>query len=751
LSRIQRHLSAVGLIIACSACTQRPGTSGDAGRPWAAPSLDRATRIFDTHRQRQISLSTMLAELARADVVFLGETHLDETTHRVESAVYEGLIALRNGQVVLAMEMFERDDQPALDDYVAGKITEAEFIERTDPWPNYGSAYRPMIEAARREGLPVIGSNVPVHLRRKLAMGGQETFENLPEEQRALLPEQLLAHTPEYWARVDNAIRGHMGMLGSPEPPEPEDRLYTTQSLWDNSMAEACAEALDAHPGHLVLHINGSFHSSRYDGTVRQLRLRRPELLVKTIAVAPTFSLATAGAKDAGRVADYYILAEAVARDANEGFYAVNVPAELRYRLHVPESATDQHEVPLLIWLCDDGFSAADGLRLWKERLGERIAIAAIEPIYPAQQEDLAQGGRWYGPETFDQDLSLLETGLDEVWGYLLRNHPVDPEAVVLAGEGTGATVVAFASLFAGRMESRSVAAHPRQFSKLRYFPLPLALDGGTDRGPSRELLVITDSASREWWQQELSDYARTGLADELVLATDDPWQRYRQVEQALAVRLGLPVPRPDEARTRRHIVLQVDTPRARLWARTYALSATDAATDVAIFGPGGPAAASEASGGDAESSQLPVDLGPSDFPNGKGFPLAPGPFGGTTVLVLPEGLDPKVSAEWEQFEEDGVLSRQHRFHRLRVAKRTGPDGLAAVLTQLKSENRKNILIVPARFCADPETMRTLRAETADLAEELTLHWQPGLGAGLRSIEPDSPPESPEVGTAGGR
>ena len=78
-----------------------------------------------------ISLDAMLDALAVADVVFLGETHTDETTHRVELAVYEGLLQRKQDRVVLAMEMFERDVQQALDDYLAGRIDEPQLVQES--------------------------------------------------------------------------------------------------------------------------------------------------------------------------------------------------------------------------------------------------------------------------------------------------------------------------------------------------------------------------------------------------------------------------------------------------------------------------------------------------------------------------------------------------------------------------------------------------------------------------------------------
>ena len=97
--------------------------------------------------------------------MFLGETHDDETTHRLELAVYEGLLQRKPRQVVLAMEMFERDVQQVLDDYLAGRIDEAAFLAQSRPWGNYHTAYRPLIELAKQTQGPVIASNFPRPLR----------------------------------------------------------------------------------------------------------------------------------------------------------------------------------------------------------------------------------------------------------------------------------------------------------------------------------------------------------------------------------------------------------------------------------------------------------------------------------------------------------------------------------------------------------------------------------------------------------
>ena len=74
------------------------------------------------------------------------------------------------------------------------------------------------------------------------------------------------------------------------------------------------------------------------------------------------------------------------------------------------------------------------------------------------------------------------------------------------------------------------------------------------------------------------------------------------------------------------------------------------------------------------------------------------------------------------------------RFYRLRVALDGGEPRLADVLSTLLDEGRTNVLIVPAAFCADARYMRSLRDETTDYADRMTINWLPGLGGGVHVL-----------------
>ena len=89
-------------------------------------------RVYDTRRRAFADLESMLADLAKADVVFVGEQHDDPNTHRLEAAILDGL-RRRGVRVTLSLEMFERDTQAGLNSYLSDGIAEADFLSSSRP------------------------------------------------------------------------------------------------------------------------------------------------------------------------------------------------------------------------------------------------------------------------------------------------------------------------------------------------------------------------------------------------------------------------------------------------------------------------------------------------------------------------------------------------------------------------------------------------------------------------------------------
>lgn len=682
--------------------------------PWSAPELARCVSVRDGRTGAPLTFAEFLDALATRDAVFLGETHIDETTHRVELGVYEGLLARREQKVVLAMEMFERDVQPALDAYLRGETSEADFRARARPWSNYDTAYRPLIERAKTGQLPVVASNFPAPLRRKLDQADGK-LEALSTEERALAPAQLHANTPAYWRRVDNAIRGHAAMMG-PKPAADDPRLTSTQSLWDNTMGESCALALQNHPGSSVLHVNGGFHSEYWDGTARQLALRAPRAKLATVAIVPVTSPESVELSGLPQ-ADYVVLAERLGQDVDEGALSVFVQRKLEYQLYLPPQANAAARVPLLVWLADDGELAQDALALWKKRLGDAAAIAVVEPPYRETEEDLAEGGRWYWRDSFREDIGLLADGIAEIWAHLLRHQPVDPGRVVLAGEGTGATVVSVATLLGDSLSVQAFAFGPRQYSDIKDLSLPLPELRGATPPAHKSLAVFGSAADEAWWSGEVAEYNGVGFASRFETSVADAW--HAELEQENTVRAALVLPartlRADAPRA--HIL--VSSPRARAWARPLALAHLEQGELVALL-------AQAPAGGDSKPIELSAHA--ADYDGRLQLPRCPGAFGGTTVLVLPDGMDAAELQAWKELEARDPLAKSSRFHRLVLATQSGERALPVVLAEQQAKHRKNILILPAVWCADGARMHALRESARAFEDALTLHWRPGLG-----------------------
>jgi uncharacterized iron-regulated protein len=231
-------------------------------------------RVFDTATGEEHSLDELAADLARFDVVFLGEEHDNDVGHVLQLAMVERLHELRP-HMTISLEMFERDVQGVLDDYLAGRIDEVTFLDNSRPWPNYEQHYRPVVEFARRHGLPVLAGNIPRRLARTVAYEGLDAVQGLP-----YVPRHTDVNEPEYMANFARA----MGVHG-PTDTNGLANWFAAQCIKDATMAESIADHVlrsRADPP-LVVHLCGRFHSDAGLGTVSRLHGLLPGLKLAVI------------------------------------------------------------------------------------------------------------------------------------------------------------------------------------------------------------------------------------------------------------------------------------------------------------------------------------------------------------------------------------------------------------------------------------------------------------------------------------
>jgi uncharacterized iron-regulated protein len=224
--------------------------------------------IMNSSTLQKVEHEALLDELARQDVIFLGEMHDNDAGHEFQTAVIQGL-AKRGLSLVISMEQFERDVQGVLDDYLAGRIDEQVFLEHSRPWKNYEPHYRPVVEFARTQGLPVLAANVPRRLASDVSMDRETSLAD-----RVFMPRSTSAPEDAYWQRFRKSMRGH----GGTEDLQKMSRFYAAQCLKDDAMAECITDCLDVNPHErkVVVHLCGHFHSDYGFGTAARVLQRKP-------------------------------------------------------------------------------------------------------------------------------------------------------------------------------------------------------------------------------------------------------------------------------------------------------------------------------------------------------------------------------------------------------------------------------------------------------------------------------------------
>ena len=271
-------------------------------------------RVYDTRRQAFADLESMIADIARADVVFVGEQHDDPNTHRLEAAILDGL-RRRGVTVTLSLEMFERDTQAGLNSYLSGGMAEGDFLKSSRPWPRYATDYRPLVEMARAEGWPVIASNVPRRFASSVAKTGLTALDGLAPTERSWAAADLRCPRDGYFDRFAVTMSGHQPAGSAEDQRATTERYYFSQCVKDETMAEAIAVGFDQHNRKLVVHVNGAFHSDFGLGTAERVRRRLAGRRVAVVSVLPVKDLDTL--KPAGddlKRADYLLYTFAESR-----------------------------------------------------------------------------------------------------------------------------------------------------------------------------------------------------------------------------------------------------------------------------------------------------------------------------------------------------------------------------------------------------------------------------------------------------
>lgn len=177
--------------------------------------------------------------LARRNVVLLGESHANPEHHRWQLQVIAALYGQRS-DLALGFEMFPRRLQPVLDRWVAGELSQAQFLEASEwrqVWRFDPELYLPIFHFARMNRVKMLALNVDEGLVRRI---GAEGWQAVPPAEREGVADPAPAG-PDYVAELRQVFGGH-GEQGKEPPPFDAarfQRFVEAQLTWDAAMAQA--------------------------------------------------------------------------------------------------------------------------------------------------------------------------------------------------------------------------------------------------------------------------------------------------------------------------------------------------------------------------------------------------------------------------------------------------------------------------------------------------------------------------------
>ncbi len=238
-------------------------------------------RAFDA-KGNPVTIDQIIKAIGESDATFLGENHDDAVGHAIQAEIFRRVVAkyLAERKVALSLEMFERDVQIVVDEYLKGQISEAQFLASSRPWGNYKWDYKPLFELAKEKKLDVIAANAPRRYVNMVSRNGRDALNSLTKDAKEWIAPLPYAEPSETYANKFKALMGP-----SPEAKMGIDKILSSQSLWDATMSNSVAKYLKKNKKALIVHLVGAFHTESRLGTIEHLSKYRPKAKALVVTV----------------------------------------------------------------------------------------------------------------------------------------------------------------------------------------------------------------------------------------------------------------------------------------------------------------------------------------------------------------------------------------------------------------------------------------------------------------------------------
>jgi uncharacterized iron-regulated protein len=222
--------------------------------PSYAQAQPQKTVMLELRSNRQQSIQ----KIQTAQIIYLGETHDSLRDHQAQLEILRALYG-GNQRIAIALEMFQKPYQSALNAYLSGTIGEADLLEQTEYRKRWGfdwDFYAPLLQFAKAKRIPVLALNTPTEITRKVARSGLEALS--ADDFKWIPPRsEIDLSSTSYRKRILETYESfHQGKGNS----DGFERFFQAQVLWDETMAGAIAQYWLKHPDRQIVVLVGQGH-----------------------------------------------------------------------------------------------------------------------------------------------------------------------------------------------------------------------------------------------------------------------------------------------------------------------------------------------------------------------------------------------------------------------------------------------------------------------------------------------------------
>jgi uncharacterized iron-regulated protein len=227
-----------------------------------------------------MTLDDIINRLALKKIIYIGEVHDQYAHHLTQLEIIKAMYD-KNTRITIAMEMFDRDYQPIIDNYINDKISEREFLKDSRYFKTWGydyNLYRNIILFAKTNNIPIIALNIEHCLVDKVSKTG---LVSLTDAERDKVPNDIDLSDKEYSKRLKEIFNTHKRnqLFISFMEKDFDHNLrfsyfFEAQILWDEYMAESIYLYLKDNIDRQIIVIAGNGHISYGSGIPNRVKRR---------------------------------------------------------------------------------------------------------------------------------------------------------------------------------------------------------------------------------------------------------------------------------------------------------------------------------------------------------------------------------------------------------------------------------------------------------------------------------------------